>query len=174
MRCGFCLQQLGVPRETDVCSGQRLFVQRRGHDRRYLAGQRGACCPSHAVTCGTSGYGANLARYHPHERRNSLEHRHAALRHPVRRRHRFDERHRQRHLSRTTQGLTGSSQSLQITNNDTTAREFGRIAKSLHDDLGTDAGGVAECDGDRFHAGLSMSMNSCTKPSCVATWPATA
>ena len=37
-----------------------------------------------------------------------------------------------------------------------------------------DSGRIAHGDGQRFHAGLSMSMNSCCKPNSSATWAPTA
>ena len=53
-----------------------------------------------------------------------------------------------------------------------------RITKCLGNGLGANTCRVTQGDGDGaqhgLHAGLSTSINTCAKPSCAATWAATA
>ncbi len=182
MRRGLGLQQFGVAGKREARGRQRLLVQRRRDDaprsRRASAARAAQTTQSPAMRpaaalISPSGDGrprrardlqhGNAARRHVGSAcGGALDHGHRtaparlAPRAPARRAARC--RRRPRRSSRCV--VSGASR------------------KALTMISGADAGRIAERDRDRggiaLHAGLSMSMNWCARPSCAATCAATA
>jgi hypothetical protein len=173
------LQHLGVAGKRDARGRQRLLVDRRGHDRARPAGHGFLDCRLDAARCTGPGLGRDPA---PWQRRQ-------AGRQPLG----LPDRQRPRgHRAQIRRGIDARHGPGQASHGERSAHHahvghdhgIGEFAgrPGFGDDLRPDAAGIAHGHQQRgqftrlcsAHAGLSISMNSCAKPSASASRAPTA
>ena len=102
-----------------------------------------------------------------------LQHAQAARRQPVGLLERAELGQCQGQIAQTGYSL-GTAQRRQIAQHHAAGGLLGRLSQPLENDLRSNTSHIAHADNNRFHAGLSMSMNSCSMPNSAATRAATA
>ena len=150
------LQHFGVPGIAVVrraSQGQRLLVQRRGHQRVNVPAQGGLRRPDHAFGSHAAGAGADCTHGHQWCRGHHLQDGQAARRQPARILWRIQHGYRQKRLTRGDL-LCCAPQGGHVARHKTGARQLRRVAKGLGDDLRPNAGWVTQCDGDQGQVGL--------------------
>ena len=144
----FGLQQLGVTRKIHACQRQRLFVQRRRHQRGHLPCQRSARRPLHAACGGFTGRPADLTPGGGCRHIGQLQHRNAARRNRPHIRRGGNGGHRQVGFTPTQHRLGTAAQGFHIAGDKAPAHEARMIPKGLGDDFRPDTRRIPLGDGD--------------------------
>ena len=146
-----CLQQFGVARKVHTRRMERLLVQRRRHQTRHFAPQRGTRCPDHALR----GRAARVSRQDTKRRRPRQpwqhQHRHATWRRGQRFFRARYQCHGQAGPPRPGDALRGAAQGVQLAHHKTPLHVLRRIAEGFGNDLRADTGRISLGDGECLH-----------------------